>query len=277
MTTPAPFGRLLVIGAGLLGTSVAMAVRRRWPDVRLTAMDVTPLVHPPFDVHLSAGDAVPDFDLALLSVPVSAYPVWMARLASEAPGRPVTDVGSVKRLPHEAARAAGLAPWFAGGHPMAGGSRLGPERASPALFDGRVWFVSPAGAHPTAAAQARALAEGCGATAVEVAPIEHDALVAAISHLPQVVACALMTTVADHADDDGLAAAAGGLYDSTRVAESAASMWQPILTANADQVAPLVREAAGRLMAIADGLTDADTVRAFMAAANAGRRRLPRL
>lgn len=277
MSTPAPFGRLLVIGAGLLGTSVAMAVGRKWPEVELTAVDVAEMAHAPFARHLTQADPLPPFDLAVLAVPVSAYPAWMARLARESPGRPVTDVGSVKRLPHAAAVDAGLSPWFAGGHPMAGGSRLGPGRAAPTLFDGRVWFLTAAAANPAAAAHARALAEGCGAQVVEIEPAVHDEVVAAVSHLPQVVACALMTTVAAHADTAALAAAAGGLYDSTRVAESAASMWQPILAANADRLAPLLRDAADRLHAIADRLGDPQAVDAFFAAANAGRRRLPRL
>lgn len=274
--TAAPFGRLLVIGAGLLGTSVALAVKRRWPDVHVTAMDLTARAHPPFDAHLGAGDALPEFDLAVLACPIDAYGPWMARLASDAPGRPVTDVGSVKRLPHQLAREHGVSS-FAGGHPMAGGSRPGPERASAALFDGRVWFITPGLAPAGVGALARALASGCGARAVDVAPEAHDAMVAAISHLPQVVASVLMTAVADAADDAALAAAAGGLRDSTRIAEGPASMWQPIFAANADVLAPLVRETASRLHELADRLADPAAVHALFTAANAGRRRLPPL
>ena len=166
---------------------------------------------------------------------------------------------------------------FAGGHPMAGGSRPGPERASAALFDGRIWFVTAGEAPPATLALARALAEGCGARAVEVDPAAHDEIVAAISHLPQVVASVLMATVADAADDAALAAAAGGLRDSTRIAEGAVTMWQPIFAANADVLAPLVRDAAARLQDLAVRLADPGAVQALFAAANAGRRRLPPL
>ena len=185
-------------------------------------------------------------------------------------------MGSVKRLPHALARAHGLTS-FAGGHPMAGGSRPGPERASAALFDGRVWFVTAGEAPAQTTALARALAEGCGARVVEVEPAAHDELVAAISHLPQVVASVLMATVADAADDAALAAAAGGLRDSTRIAEGAVTMWQPIFAANADVLAPLVREAGMRLQDLAARLADPGAVQALFAAANAGRRRLPPL
>lgn len=273
---PAPFGRLLIVGAGLLGTSVALAARRRWPGVHLTAMDLAARSQAPFDVHLQADSALPAFDLAVLAVPVDAYAVWMRRLAREAPGRPVTDVGSVKRHPHMQAAAAGLAT-FVGGHPMAGGSRPGPEHASAALFDGRPWFVTPGNAPGDAVTAARALAEGCGARVVEIDADAHDATVAVVSHLPHAVASILMATVAAAADDAALAAAAGGLRDATRIAEAPPSMWQPIFAANADRLAPLVRDTAARLLALADALDGAndDAIGALFAAANAGRRRLP--
>ena len=270
---PAPLSRLLVIGAGLLGTSVALAVKRRWPDVHLTAIDTTPRTHEPFDGHLTPEAPLPAFDLAVLAVPIDAYPAWMRRLAREAPGRAVTDVGSVKRRPHAEAAVVGLTS-FVGGHPMAGGSRPGPDHASASLFDRRPWFLTPGDAPAGAVALARALAEGCGARVVDSHPDAHDATVAAISHLPQAVASVLMTTVADAADDAALAAAAGGLRDSTRIAEGPSSMWQPIFAANADLLAPLVRETAARLYALANCLDDPDAVQALFAAANRARRRL---
>lgn len=276
MTAGAPFDRLLVVGAGLLGTSVALAVKRCWPQVHVAAMDVVTGTHAPFDTHLAAPVPLPPFDLAVLACPLTAYDSWLARFAAEAPGRPVTDVGSVKRLPHALARAHGLTS-FAGGHPMAGGSRPGPERASAALFDGRVWFVTAGEAPAETTALARALAEGCGGRVVAIDPAAHDEIVAAISHLPQVVASVLMATVAEAADDAALAAAAGGLRDSTRIAEGAATMWQPIFAANADLLAPLVRAAAARLHDLAGRLADPTAVQSLFAAANAGRRRLPPL
>lgn len=276
MAGDAPFDSLLVVGAGLLGTSVALAARRRWPGVRLTAIDTVPCRHAPFDAHLTPDAPLPPFDLAVLAVPVNAYAAWLRRFARETPGRAVTDVGSVKRRPHMEAAAAGLTT-FVGGHPMAGGSRPGPEHASAALFEGRPWFLTAGGAPPHAVALARTLAEGCGARVVDTDPGSHDTTVAAVSHLPQAVASVLMTVVADAADDAALATAAGGLRDATRIAESPAGMWQPVFAANADRIAPLVREAAARLTALADRLDDAEAVRALFAAANAGRRRLPPL
>lgn len=276
MAGDAPFDSLLVVGAGLLGTSVALAVRRRWPGVRLTAIDSAARSHAPFDVHLTPDAPLPAFDLAVLAVPVDAYAAWLRRFARETPDRTVTDVGSVKRRPHLEAAAIGLTT-FVGGHPMAGGSRPGPDHAAATVFEGRPWFLTPGDAPTDAVARARTLAEGCGARVVDSDPDTHDAMVAAVSHLPQAIASVLMTVVADAADDAALAAAAGGLRDTTRIAESPAAMWQPVFAANADRLAPLVRETAARLAALADRLDDADAVRALFAAANAGRRRLPPL
>ena len=272
---PAPFERLLVVGAGLLGTSVALAARRRWPSVTITAADREAVSHAAFDGAVGEHDPLPAFDLAVLAIPIDGYGPWLRRLAADAPGRPVTDVGSVKRAPHALAEAAGLSSDFAGGHPMAGGSRPGPERAAATLFDGRIWFVTPGRARPAAVAAARALAEGCGATAVEIDARTHDDTVAAISHLPQAVACVLMAAVSAASDDAALRAAAGGLRDSTRIAEGSAAMWQPIFAANADALAPLIRDVAQRLVALAGQLDDPVAVRALFDAANAGRRRIP--
>lgn len=274
----APFDRLLVVGAGLLGTSVALAMKRRWPAVHLTAIDVVARTHAPFDVHLDGEAPVPPFDLAVLAVPIDAYALWMRRLTLEAPGGAVTDVGSVKRRPHREAVATGLTT-FVGGHPMAGGSRPGPEHACATLFDDRPWFLTGGDADAVPVGLARALAEGCGARVIDTDPETHDATVAAISHLPQAVASVLMATVADAADDAALAAAAGGLRDSTRIAEGPVGMWQPVFASNADVLAPLVRATASRLHALAAALDDgdADAVRTLFAAANAGRRRLPPL
>lgn len=271
--TPAPFGRLLVIGAGLLGTSVALAVKRGWPGVRITAMDVVPRRHPAFNRCLKASSPLPRYDLAILACPLDAYRDWMRRLA-ERPAIPVTDVGSLKRGPMNTAAAMGLQE-FVGGHPMAGGTRPGPHDARETLFDGRAWFLVPGAASPDSVAMVTALAEGCGARVVASTPEAHDAAVAAISHLPQLVANLLMVAVADAAGPAALLAAGPGLRDTTRLADSDFRMWLPIVTANADQLVPLLRDIAARATAAADTLSgNPGTIGELFAAANAARRQL---
>ncbi|MEZ5290225.1 MAG: prephenate dehydrogenase/arogenate dehydrogenase family protein [Vicinamibacterales bacterium] len=272
--TAAPFGRLLVVGAGLLGTSVALAVRRRWPDVHLTAMDVVPGAHAPFDRHLAADDTLPDADLTVLACPVDAFAAWMPRLAARGTGAPLTDVGSVKRLPRTLAAEAGLTE-YAGGHPMAGGTTAGHTHAAATLFDGRPWAITPNGASDRTVGLAAALAAGCGARVVVTDADAHDAAVAATSHLPQVVASALMLAVSAAAGDDALALSGAGLRDTTRLAESRSAMWSPILAANADRIAPLLRDLAARLEGAAAGLADPAATARLVDDARRARRRLP--
>ncbi|MGE0813904.1 MAG: prephenate dehydrogenase [Vicinamibacterales bacterium] len=270
----APFGRLLIVGAGLLGTSVALAVRRRWPEVHLTAVDVAPGAHAPFDRHVAADDVVPDADLTVLACPVDAFAAWMPRLAARQADAPLTDVGSVKRLPRALAAAAGLTE-YVGGHPMAGGTTPGPGHAAASLFDGRSWAVTPNGASPRTVGLVTALAEGCGARVVVTDADAHDAAVAATSHLPQIVASALMLVVADAADDDALALSGAGLRDTTRLAESRSAMWSPILAANADRIAPLLRGLAARLEAASARLADPEATARLVEDGRRARRRLP--
>ncbi|MGE0363419.1 MAG: prephenate dehydrogenase [Vicinamibacterales bacterium] len=272
---PAPPARVLVVGAGLIGTSLGLAMRRAWPGVHVDAMDAAPA---PAAAHraafhrlLDAATPIPACDLAVLACPVDAMPAWMDRLAALPGAVTVTDVGSVKRLTRDAARAAGLAR-YVGGHPMAGASVAGPTLASAGLFDGRPWFLEAGDAPADAVARVRELIVACGGQPVPTDPEAHDALVAAVSHLPQLVSSLLMSVVHDAAGRDGLACAAGGLRDTTRLAASAGSMWLPILAANRDHLAPLAAELARRLAAAAATLHDREAMGEVFAAANRHRR-----
>jgi prephenate dehydrogenase len=275
--TTAPFGRLLVIGAGLLGTSVALAVKRRWPGVHITAIDRVAARHAPFDRHqLAETEALPPYDLAVLACPLGLYGHWMPRLAAH-PDRLVTDIGSLKRDPAATAALAGLRE-FVGGHPMAGGTRAGPGDARADLFDRRPWYVVPGTASAPSVERVRRLAEGCGATVFEATAEAHDAAVAAVSHLPQLAATLLMVTVAAAVDDAAVMASGPGLRDTTRLADGDFGMWREIVHGNAARLAPLLRDLAARASAAADAVaSNPDALGELFAAANAARRRLPPL
>jgi prephenate dehydrogenase len=272
-----PPARVLVIGAGLIGTSLGLALRRAWPTTHLDAMDVAAAAAAghggAFDRVLDAAAPIPVCDVAVLACPVDAMPAWMQRLAALPAPITVTDVGSVKRFTRDAARAAGLTR-FVGGHPMAGASVAGPALATATLFAGRPWFIEAGNAPADAVAAVHTLIEACGGRVVPTDADRHDALVAAVSHLPQLVSSLLMSVVHESAGRDGLACAAGGLRDTTRLAASSASMWLPILHANHDHLAPLVAELARRLAAAAVALDDREAMARLFAAANRHRRDL---
>jgi prephenate dehydrogenase len=249
---PALTGPVEVVGAGLIGTSIALVCSRLGIDVVLrdTSEENVRTAH-----GLGAGRAARPDDrpqLVVVAVPPAAVADGivdaLARTAAV-----VTDVGSVKAAPLEevAARvgADDLAR-YVGSHPMAGSERSGPLAASAALFDGRPWAVTP---HPLARPDAVGLVEAlvleCGAAPIVMEPTEHDQAVARISHLPHLaavlVAGRLATAPAEH-----LALSGQGVRDVTRVAASDPELWQQILEANSEAVLDLLAEVRADLDAL---------------------------
>jgi prephenate dehydrogenase len=245
--------RLAIVGPGLIGTSVRLAAQRRWPGLDVCMVKRT-------DPLAKVGDAL----VVVLAVPVHAIIGLMPRLAPVVkPGALVLDVGSTKRVIMMAAAAAGISQ-FVGGHPMAGGTRPGPEDARADLFDGRPWFLTNPDA-PEAVRRAVKFVEALGARPIVLNDHgqEHDRLMAAVSHLPQVTASALMALVARAVGVDNLQWAGNGLRDTTRLAASGAEMWESVLATNSHELKPLLNTLAADLAALADRLEDRDAVRRF--------------
>lgn len=237
-------GPVLVVGAGLLGTSIGLALRRRGVEVLL--QDVNP-ENVALAARLGAGAEAAPPDAARLVV-VAVPPDHLAGeivAALRSTDAVVTDVGSVKGAPLRAV-AAEVDPAdltrYVGGHPMAGSERSGPLAASAALFDGRPWAVTP---HPTARPEAvaavTALARTCGATPLSFTPDEHDLAVARTSHLPHLLAALVAGRLAA-APPDHLALSGQGVRDVTRIAGGDPALWQQIVDANAEAVADLLSE-----------------------------------
>jgi prephenate dehydrogenase len=240
-------GPVLVVGAGLLGTSVGLALRRRGVPVALDDVNEE-------NVRIATGLGAADLDVATLAerggarlVVVAVPPDHLADRIAEALETTdafVTDVGSVKaaplrevahRVPAEALRR------YVGGHPMAGSERSGPFAASGALFDGRPWAVAPhQDADVEAVAAVTGLARVCGATPVRFTPEEHDAAVARTSHLPHLLAALVAGRMTD-APREHLALSGQGVRDVTRIAAGDPAMWQQIVAANSDALGLLLR------------------------------------
>ena len=241
---------LAVVGLGLIGTSVIQAAKRRWPDV-----------HPRGISRTDSLDAVTGCEVVVLATPVDAIIDILPKIKPLiGPDTLVIDAGSTKRA--ILAAASGM-PQFVGGHPMAGGTEPGPAGAKSDLFDGRAWFLMNPRAQKALIDRAAAFVSGLGATPVVMDDDgrRHDEIVAAVSHLPQVVASALMVVASEAVGPDGLQWAGSGLRDTTRLARSHSDMWMSILATNKDQVRPLLKQLAMRLDIIADHLDDRDAVR----------------
>ncbi|WP_245681516.1 prephenate dehydrogenase [Actinomadura kijaniata] len=276
--------RIVVIGTGLIGTSIALAMRERGSEVLLADRDETALA---MAVELGAGDALPadgpgePADLAVLCVPPAAVAVTLLDAQKRRLAAVYTDVASVKALPLRQAADLGCdLTSFVAGHPLAGRERSGPAAARPDLFLGRPWALCPtAETRPGAVATVTALVQACGAQAVTVDAGHHDRSVALVSHAPHVVSAAVAARLTG-ADDTALGLAGQGVRDVTRIAASDPKLWIGILSANADPVADVLEAVATDLAVAASLLRDgsegaAAHVADLLLRGNAGRSRIP--
>ena len=261
---PAP-ARVVVIGTGLIGTSVALALRPRgvavWladsdPAAARLAADIGAGTVLPGDVPAGPPPGGPA-DVAVLAVPPQAVAPTLARAQAAGLARWYTDVASVKTLPVRQAQAAGCdMASFVPGHPLSGRERSGPAAARADLFLGRPWVICPDPPAPAAGLRAiAALARTCGAEPAEVTAAEHDRWVALVSHAPHVLSAAMAARLAD-ASDGALSLAGQGLRDVTRIAAGDTGLWTQILSANAAPVADVLAAVAADLAAVAEALAD---------------------
>jgi prephenate dehydrogenase len=275
-----------LVGTGLIGGSIGLALRRSGVTVcgydrdaeHGAAAQAAGAVD---ELAADLASAVSTADLTVVAVPVGFVADAVVE-ALDAGARLVTDVGSVKApvvAAVEAARPAAAAR-YVGGHPMAGSEQEGLAGASSDLFVGATWVLTPTGrTDPQVFAELRAWVSGLGAEAIAVAPELHDALVAVVSHVPQLAASTLMNVASRGSDEHAvlLRLAAGGFRDMTRIASSHPAIWPDICLANRDAIVGALDDyldELGRVRAIvADG--DRDALLGLLADARSARRNLP--
>lgn len=251
------------IGLGLIGGSIARGLKRARPDIRIMAYmrtrsrleqareeGIVDVILEGIDEHLS------QCDLIFLCTPVE----YNARYLSEIrpylkKGALITDVGSTKTGIHEEIHRQSLEDVFVGGHPMAGSEKTGYENSTDHLLENAYYIVTPPmgwdtgnepdskGREPDPSARRIvAVAETIGAIPLVLDYREHDKVVAAISHLPHLVASSLVNLVRDHDTGAGTMKriAAGGFKDITRIASSSPEMWEQICMTNVDPIAEIL-------------------------------------
>src|SRR5262245_48582974 len=236
-----------VVGIGLIGGSIGMALRQRgW---RVCGTDRDPAVASKA-LELGAIDEVgldPTALVTFVATPVTAV-AESARAALDAGCRVVTDAGSVKAPVVEAVGDAR----FVGGHPMAGSEQDGVEGADPELFEGAVWVLTPTSdTDASSYTLVASVVSSFGAEVVAVPPERHDALVAVVSHVPHLTAATLMGVAEIRAEEHAalLRLAAGGFRDMTRIASGHPAIWQDICRENRGAIIDA-------LDALIDGLTE---------------------
>jgi len=266
--------RAAVIGTGLIGGSVGLALRHEGWHVTGSDRDAERSRRA---LELGAIDEVgddPGAELTFVAVPVSSL-AGAAAAALEA-GGVVTDVGSVK---------AGVAaqvdhPRFVGGHPMAGSEAVGVDGARADLFRGAVWVLTPtATTDPRAHALVHSVVRSFGADVITLDPAQHDRVVATVSHVPHLTAAALMGLAARRGESDAtlLRLAAGGFRDMTRVAAGDPSMWIDICSDNRVAILDVLDELVGSLSSLRSIVEagESDELESRLHRAQVARRSLP--
>ena len=252
-----PFSPVLIIGTGLLGTSLGLALREAGAEVFLD--DQSPSARA-LAVDYGAGRPVDELDrdpeLVVVAVPPDVTVDVVTACLSRFTAATVIDVASTKG---EIVAAVGNPHRFLGTHPMAGRERGGAMAARVDLFTGRPWVITPTGESPKDLIdQVTSLITLLRASVHQMSPEDHDRAVAAVSHLPQIVSSAMAARLQD-ATGAALGLAGQGVRDVTRVAGSDVGLWVQILGQNADAVAPLLSAYIADLQAVEGALSDMST------------------
>jgi prephenate dehydrogenase len=272
--------RVAIIGTGLIGTSIALALRERGSAVWLADQDPAAAK---LAADLGAGDLLPpdpviQADVAVIAVPPAAVAATLADAQARGLARCYTDVASVKQLPVAQARARGCdMTCYVPGHPLAGREKHGPAAARADLFLGRTWALCPAPeTSPEAAETVTSLVRECGAIPMRTEAAAHDRWVALISHAPHLVAAAMAARL-EAAPAEALDLAGQGLRDVTRIAAGDTGLWTQILSANAAPVAEVLAAVAADLAEAARMLSEGDpkSVVTLLEVGQAGAARIP--
>jgi len=280
---PGGLSSAVVIGTGLIGTSIALALSEQGVTVWLADHDPAAAR---LAADLGAGKVLPEplgaaergqgspeaaappggppraqegpwADLAVLAVPPAAVAPSLAAAQARRVARWYTDVASVKALPFRQASELGCdLACFVPGHPLSGRERSGPAAARADLFLGRPWVICPGPlTSPEAVAAVADLVRRCRGELVRADADEHDHWVALVSHAPHVVAAAMAAQLTD-APGGALGLAGQGLRDVTRIAAGDSGLWTQILAANAPPVARVLADVAADLAAVAEALAE---------------------
>ncbi|MBD5460237.1 MAG: prephenate dehydrogenase/arogenate dehydrogenase family protein, partial [Lachnospiraceae bacterium] len=255
------------IGLGLIGGSIARALKDALEDVRIIACDPNPAT-----LELAALDQVADItvsriddtfrscDYIFLCAPVACNDDNLLAVKNViSPDCILTDVGSVKSDIHMHIAAAGLERQFIGGHPMAGSERTGYANSKALLLQNAYYILTPSQQVPADRIAAfRNLVTRMGAIPLLLSCDQHDYVTAAVSHLPHIIAASLVNLVRDSDSADGVMKmiAAGGFKDITRIASSSPEMWQQICLTNTENIVLLLTDYIHNLEIIREDLLE---------------------
>jgi cyclohexadieny/prephenate dehydrogenase len=256
------FGRVAIIGLGLQGGSIGLAIKEHLPDTRTTGFDLDPATRKRAaerglvdTVCESAAEAVRQADLVIFCVPPGAMGAAAAEIAEAIPADAVvSDVGSCKQSIAESLGAALPNHLVIPAHPVAGTENSGPDAGFASQFQHRWCIVTPIpGTDPAPVAALRAFWEALGAKVELMDPQHHDLVLAVTSHLPHLIAYTIVGTASDLEDvtqSEVIKYSAGGFRDFTRIAASDPVMWRDVFLANKDAVLEMLQRFSEDLTAL---------------------------
>jgi cyclohexadieny/prephenate dehydrogenase len=265
-----PFARVSIIGLGLIGSSVARAVRETMPTVWLSGHDSDPETRETAhalklvdDLADTPGAAVIDAELVILCVPVGAMAGVAAVIADDLPAEAVvSDVGSSKAGVAQALAAALPGRVIIPAHPVAGTERSGPDAGFASLFHNRWCIITPpADADPLAVERVAEFWRRLGANVEKMDAAHHDLVLAITSHLPHLIAYTIVGTASDLEDvtqSEVIKFSAGGFRDFTRIAASDPVMWRDVFLTNKDAVLEMLGRFSEDLTALQRAIRNGD-------------------
>ncbi len=255
------------IGLGLIGGSIARGIKRTYPNARIMAYMRTRAkldqakADGIVDVILDGiGEPLQECDVIFLCTPVEYNAEYLSKIRPFVkPGALITDVGSTKEDIHRAVTALDMEDIFVGGHPMAGSEKTGYENSTDHLLENAYYIITPTKkSKKEDTDRIVEVAKTIGSIPIVLDYHEHDRIVAAISHLPHLIASSLVNLVKDSDNPEGLMKrlAAGGFKDITRIASSSPEMWEQICMTNTDNIIEMMEHYIASLNQILDSLKE---------------------
>ena len=264
-----------IVGAGLIGTSIALALRAKGVKVTLCDSDNRAQSLARDLMGDENGDDAGIEELCIIATPPNFIAEVIHAELSRNPRLRVMDISSIKTKPLQDVSNIGFdLSLFAPTHPMAGREVSGPQSARGDLFQGRPWILCLDGVNPDLSQMVREVIRSCGAIALDRTVGEHDQAVALVSHLPQMVASLLATQLITGQGSE-LELAGAGLRDTTRIAESDSALWAQILAGNSASLRPLLISLQNDLSHAIENLEDPAAMAQLISNGQKGRAMIP--
>ena len=260
------------IGFGLIGGSIAKALKKTSPDISIYAYNHLDYPNEELElarsdkvidkIYVSLEELVPKCDIIFLCTPVLTNIAYLSKIKPYINSNCIiTDVGSVKGNIHDCVEELNLENNFIGGHPMTGSEKTGYKNSYDLLLENAYYILTPTEKTPREMVDfLYSLVKDIGSIPIILDAKDHDEITAAISHVPHIIAAQLVNLVADSGDkaDKMKALAAGGFKDITRIASSSPTMWQNICLTNGDEIKKILKLYIDSLIEVSDAISEKD-------------------